>query len=228
MQKKIAEYKHALQLRKEGNTYKEILKIIPVAKSTLSLWLRSVGLAKPQMQRLTKKRLEAGRRGGLSRRIARVREVCHLVDVGVKEVGNLTERELWLIGTTLYWAEGSKQHAHNPSGGVLFSNSDAGMHRCFLKWLSLVKVSDEAIVFELYVHRTRKKNIPEFKQWWARALDISESKLGTVYFKSEKINTKRHNVKDLYHGLLRIKVAESTSLNRKIQGWIEGISRCAK
>ena len=35
-------------LRREGMTYSEILKIIPVAKSTISLWLREVGLSKKE------------------------------------------------------------------------------------------------------------------------------------------------------------------------------------
>ncbi len=228
MQKKDAEYKLAISLRKEGNTYREILEKIPVAKSTLSSWLKSVGLAKPQMQRLTKKRLEAGRRGGISRRIAREQEVRRLIGSGIHDVGRLSERELWLIGITLYWGEGSKQHAHNPSVGVIFSNSDAAMHRCFLKWLSLIQISERAITFELFVHESRKKHISLFKKWWMRELNLPDSRLETVYLKAGSVKTNRHNVADLYHGLLRIKVAESTSLNRKIQGWIEGIAGHAK
>lgn len=45
----------AVALRKEGKVYSEILKEVPVAKSTLSLWLRDVGLAKAQKQRITQK-----------------------------------------------------------------------------------------------------------------------------------------------------------------------------
>ena len=228
MQKKKSESKLALELRKDGNTYREILKKVPVAKSTLSLWLKSVGLAKPQMQRLTKKRLAAGRRGGLSRRIAREQEVHRLITNGKAEVGSLSKRELWLIGITLYWAEGSKQHAHNPSVGVIFSNSDVMMHRCFLKWLAIAQISAQALTFELFVHKSRTADIPAFKKWWMRELSMPERRLETVYIKSGNIKTNRHNTADLYHGLLRIKVAESTSLNRKIQGWIAGIAECAK
>jgi len=49
------DYKKAIELRKKGLSYSEILKCVPVAKSTLSLWLRSVGLSKKQRQRLTDK-----------------------------------------------------------------------------------------------------------------------------------------------------------------------------
>ncbi len=38
------EKEKAIALRKQGKTYSEILAKIPVAKSTLSLWLHDVGL----------------------------------------------------------------------------------------------------------------------------------------------------------------------------------------
>ena len=58
----------ALNLRKQGFSYSEILERIPVAKSTLSLWLREVGLSKRQKQHLTQKKLDAAWRGGQVKR----------------------------------------------------------------------------------------------------------------------------------------------------------------
>ncbi len=54
----------AIALRKKGLSYREILKRVFVAKSTLSLWLGDVGLSKKQKQRITQKRIEAGGGGG--------------------------------------------------------------------------------------------------------------------------------------------------------------------
>ena len=45
----------AVKFRKQGLSYSEILKQIPVAKSTLSLWLKSVNLSNKQSQRLAEK-----------------------------------------------------------------------------------------------------------------------------------------------------------------------------
>jgi len=36
----------AVGLRKKGLSYNEILGLVPVSKSTLSVWLRSIGIAK--------------------------------------------------------------------------------------------------------------------------------------------------------------------------------------
>ncbi|MDD3728951.1 MAG: hypothetical protein PHH50_01355 [Candidatus Pacebacteria bacterium] len=55
MTQKIKEKEKAIKLRKKGLSYNDILKEIPVAKSTLSLWLRDVGLSKRQRQKLTEK-----------------------------------------------------------------------------------------------------------------------------------------------------------------------------
>lgn len=60
---KRVERKRAIELRKQGLSYREIRSEVPVAKATLSLWLRQVGLAKAQRQRLTAKRLAATHRG---------------------------------------------------------------------------------------------------------------------------------------------------------------------
>ncbi len=220
---KALEREKAILLRREGKTYSEILTEIPVAKSTLSGWLKSVQLAKSQKQRITKKRTHAALRGAQARHRSRVSEMKLLERDGLADVGKLSTRELWLIGVALYWAEGSKQYEHSPSTGVVFNNSDSRMIRIFLKWLAQMKVPTSTICFELYVHETRKSEVAAFKRWWAHELKIPLTKLDRIYFKKGNPKTKRKNVDDLYHGLIRIKVNSSTTLNRKISGWVHGI-----
>ncbi|MDO8492325.1 MAG: hypothetical protein Q7S34_01635 [bacterium] len=69
---KLKEKEIAIKLRREGKSYREILEQIPVAKSSLSLWLRDVGLSKRQNQRLTERRLMASQRGGDVKRAQRL------------------------------------------------------------------------------------------------------------------------------------------------------------
>lgn len=226
--RKTEEYQRAISMRKAGKSYREILEVLPVAKSTLSLWLRSIGLANAQKQRLTQKRLNAIRRAAKQKTQRRLDESALLVQKGVHDVGCLSVREYWLIGTALYWAEGSKQHAHSPSVGVIFANSDVTMHRFFINWLAQMGISNDQLRFELFVHTSRANNVDAYKRWWSKQLRISLTKFDTVYFKKGNTKTKRHNVSDLYHGLLRIRVTASVSFNRKIQGWIEGIARAVK
>jgi hypothetical protein len=213
----------AILLRKEGKSYSEILQIVPVAKSTLSFWLRDVGLSSPQKQKITEKRLRAAFRGAQSRRTQRESSTKAITDSAIKEVGKITERELFLIGTALYWAEGSKQKEHYVSVPVVFSNSDPAMVVVFLKWLKLLKIDQERIHFELYVHESARERVPEMQHFWSKILKSSINNLTHVYFKKGNNSTNRRNIGREYHGLIRIKVKESTDLNRQVSGWVSGI-----
>ena len=84
----------AITLRKEGNTYSEIMKIIPVAKSTLSEWLREIGVAKRQVQAFTEKKRLASLKGGQARRNQRVATFDRITGNAEKEIGKISKREL--------------------------------------------------------------------------------------------------------------------------------------
>ena len=222
---KIAQQNQAIAMRKAGKTYSEILKVIPVAKSTLSLWLRAVGLSTAQEQTLTTKKRKAGLRGSLARKNHRLAQITEFDAQGISDVGKITDRELWLLGVALYWAEGSKQRTETSvSSAVMFANSDVRMLKLFLRWLYAVKISEADILFELYVHSNRRAEVDSFKRWWAQHLGVPVARFDRVYFKTAKPLTNRKNIKDLYHGLIRIKVRTSTTLNRQINGWIKGIA----
>lgn len=216
----------AIELRKAGKTYSEILQEIPVAKSTISLWLREVGLSISQKQRITEKRKQAQRKGAFIQKYKRIKRQKELIRNAKLEIKSLSEKELWLIGIALYWAEGSKEKEGNPGSGVSFSNSDPRMIALFIKWLKeCVKIPDEDISADLYIHESHKSKVKEVIKKWGSILKLPTSFFKYVYFKKNKIQTKRKNTGDLYIGLLRVNIRASSSLNRKITGWIEGITK---
>ncbi|MEX0930084.1 MAG: hypothetical protein WDZ79_00225 [Candidatus Paceibacterota bacterium] len=169
---KLSQRKKALELRREGKTYSEILKQIPVAKSTLSLWLRDVGLSKPQKQRITKLRKEAQKKGAAARRTERLHRTEQIKKMAGKEVGQLSKRELWLLGVALYWAEGSKQKEYGNgqvSEPVSFANSDHRMIRVFIRWLyELCDVDVNRLKFGIYVHENNRYREAEIINHWAQ------------------------------------------------------------
>lgn len=221
---KIKEKEKAMRLRKKGFSYNEILKEIPVAKSTLSLWLRNVGLSKRQRQRLTQKRLAAILKGGQAKRNYRLAITKEIKDKARKEIGKLSKRELWLIGTALYWAEGHKER--NKSSLVRLGNSDPEMIRIFLEWLyKICKIKKEDLIFRIYLHETSKTRLKGVKKYWSRITKFPEEYFQKITWKKNKINTNRKNTGKDYYGLLDIGVRRSINLNREIQGWIEGINK---
>lgn len=220
MIQKLIERNAAIELRRQGFSYNEILQTIPVAKSTLSLWLRSVELTKRQKQRFTEKKKLAQIRAAQATQNKRIIKSISIRNTAKEEIDQITDREFKLIGAALYWAEGSKQKEHNVSEQVMFSNSDPNMITVFLRWLlNTCKISEQDLNFSLYIHKSG--NIESAKNFWIKQLGIDRNLL-KVYLKRHFI-TKRKNIGNNYNGLIRIRVKRSTDLNRKIEGWIEGI-----
>ena len=221
--------KHSLKtkaqnMRRKGRTYSEILKHVPVAKSTLSSWLHEVGLSKSQKQRITEKRKQAQMKGAAAQKNKRISRQSFLIEEGFNEVKSISNRELLLLGAALYWAEGGKEKEGKPGTGSSFSNSDPKMLALFIKWLKeCVNVKNEDISADLYIHESHKHNIEKVLKKWSILLHKPRSFFKFVYLKKNKINTKRKNTGALYIGLLRVNIRASSNLNRKITGLIKGI-----
>ena len=203
----------AIALRKEGNTYSEILAQVPIAKSTLSDWLHSVGLSKYQKQRLTTKRLESAKRGGAAKHQQRLERTKAIVEAAKIEVGLLSRRELWLMGVMLYWAEGSKEKSYGSGSGTELTNMDPFMICFFIRWLKNVCDIDKTdLVFEITIHETHRHRTEEIINYWSEKIGVT-----THYF------SQRKNIGETYFGVVRIRVRSSTTLNRRIAGWTQGV-----
>jgi hypothetical protein len=221
---KITEKIKAIELRKSGKTYSEILKIVPVAKSTLSLWLREVGLSKVQKQTITKKRIDAAFRGAMVRKKQRIESSLKIFLESEKQIKKLSDREFWLIGTALYWAEGSKEKEYKPGSGMDFTNSDPKMVRFFVKWIEKTfKIDKSDLVFDIYIHKNYENEIDRFKRFWSKVLGIFDENLFRVYYKKHNFKTNRKNIGNVYNGSLRVRVRSSSSKVRQINGWVMGI-----
>ncbi|MDD3728950.1 MAG: hypothetical protein PHH50_01350 [Candidatus Pacebacteria bacterium] len=145
-----------------------------------------------------------------------------IIDKAKKEIKKISQRDLWLIGTALYWAEGSKEK--DKSSQVTFGNSDPKMVIIFLKWLNKIcKIKKKDIIFRVYLHENSENRLKEVKKYWSRIVGFSEKHFKNVSWKRNKISTNRKNIGKKYYGLLSITVRKSTNLNRKIQGWVDGI-----
>jgi hypothetical protein len=219
---KAIEKERAIELRKRGFSYSEVLKEVPVAKSTLSLWLREIGLSKKQKQRLTEKKLLSALWGAEKRKQTRIDITQEIKNKAKREISNLTKRDLFMIGIALYWAEGHKEKDRGSL--VRFGNSDSKMIRIFLKWLREVcEIDNKDISFRIYLHEVAERKLDEVKQYWANVTRFPKESFQKVTWKRNKINTNRKNKGENYYGLLSVYVKNSVNLNRKIQGWIEGI-----
>lgn len=222
---KFEEREKAIALRKQGFSYSEILKRIPVAKSSLSLWLHSVGLSKRQKQRLTEKKLASMKRGWLKVMAMRQARIRDTKERARKEIPYIIGESLWVIGTALYWAEGTKMKPWRRGESISFSNMDPQMLLIFKKWLKrYLDVKNRDIQYALYIHESSKHRLTEIKNYWADLLKVPEKDI-PVYFKKNKLGTKRKNIGGTYFGLIKINVRKSAALNHRVTAWIEELSK---
>jgi len=222
------EKEHAIRLRKRGQTYGEIAKKIKVSKSTLSLWLRKVEVPSEFISRLRQKKLEAVSLGWAARRKQRIDRTLLITNSARKEVKKLITQPLWLVGVTLYWAEGHKEKLWRTSTLVTFTNMDENTIILFRDWChKFLDVKDGDLVYSLYIHDSRKMHTARMRKWWAQKLKINSNDIA-VYYKKHAKKHVRHNDDDGYNGVLRLRVKKSVDMNRRIASWTSELVRSLK
>ncbi|MFA6301276.1 MAG: hypothetical protein WC609_02910 [Candidatus Paceibacterota bacterium] len=225
MIKKTSEKEKAIRLRKEGKTYSDILRLVPVAKSTLAIWLSEAKLSIPEKQKFTEAKRLASLRGGQAKKKQRIEKQNKIFSEAKTKIKPLSEYEFFLLGVALYWAEGTKEKEYRPGSGVAFSNMDPMMIILFLKWLEKIcKIPKYMIGFEIMVHESHKERVEEVRRFWSKITGFSINNFSKVYFKRSKIKkTNRKNIGKKYYGVLKIHVRKSSELVRKIASWSETI-----
>lgn len=212
----------AIELRKSGMSYNEIRERVPVSKSSLSLWLRSVGLAKRHQRRLTEKQRTSQQKGVRLVHERRLEKTRLIKEKASLEIISLSLRERWLIGIALHWAEGSKEK--DRAVPVRFTNSDPAMIIFFREWvLDFLHIDPGDITYTLAIHEKSPQRFSAMK-FWSTLLNIEPGEF-KITLKKHNPSPKRKNIGKNYRGLIRLSVKRSTDMNRKIAGWIDGIIR---
>jgi DNA-binding transcriptional MerR regulator len=202
----------ARSLRNGGYSYAEIQKFVRVPKATLSYWFKDIKLSEAQLKRLEEKRKEAIQRGGKERLERVARKIEEIQTQSSNEIGEISKRELWLIGVILYWRNQNKADVRR---GVQFTSSDAAAIKLFLKWLKEIgQLNDAEISFDLFV---REKTDAQAIEYWSNELGYTKESFSHIYRYKKKASLK------VEHGLLRIRVQASSMLARQLAGWIQGI-----
>jgi len=224
-QPKSNEKSRAVELRRQGLSYREIRTTVPVAKSSLSLWLRGLEIGETESRLLQKKKYVGAIAGAAKLRADRIaRSERIMAEAEIEALRRFASHD-WLggIGTALFWAEGSKIKDYRPAGRVSFVNMDPNMILFIRKWFAhACGVAQDDFDYALYIHETG--NIPRAGQYWGEQLGISPD-LIRIYLKRANLSTKRRNVSHGYHGTLRLYVRRSTALNYRIAGWLDAFGK---
>ncbi|OIK01506.1 helix-turn-helix domain-containing protein [Streptomyces colonosanans] len=209
----------ARELRLQGWTYDQIEAELGCSRSSVSLWVRDLPRPEP---RYTPEEQQALMREGLAKRRAAENEERKKTKLAVhREIGELADRELFMAGVALYWAEGSKSKPYDRRERVVFVNSDPGVIETYLAWLDLLDVDRERLSFRVLIHESA--DVKAAHGYWAGIADVDVSVFAKPTLKKHNPKTVRKNTGDDYHGCLVICVARSADLYNRIEGWWKGI-----
>ncbi|MFF8032372.1 hypothetical protein [Streptomyces sp. NPDC016626] len=209
----------ARALRLQGWTYDRIEAELGCSRSSVSLWVRD--LPKPE-PRYTPEEQRALMREGLARRRAAEDEERRKTQLDARqETRELTDRELFMAGVALYWAEGSKSKPYDRRERAVFVNSDPGVIQTYLAWLDLLEVERERLRFRVLIHESA--DVDAAHRFWAEIAGIDTSVFARPTLKKHNPRTVRKNTGDDYHGCLVISAARSADLYNRIEGWWSGI-----
>ncbi|MEU0217966.1 hypothetical protein ABZ281_23930 [Streptomyces sp. NPDC006265] len=211
----------ARELRLQGWTYDQIQVELGCSKSSISLWVRD--LPKPERRDPTEQAKLAARRRWEHELAVRDEERQQTKEAAEQAIGELSNRELFLAGVVLYWAEGAKDKAHSRQRreNLQFINSDPNVIGFFLRWLDSQGVHRDRLRFRVYIHESA--DVTEAESYWAKLVDVDASALQRTTLKKHNPRTVRKNIGDSYRGCLAIYVTRSADLYRRMEGAWYGI-----
>ncbi|MFE7601447.1 hypothetical protein [Streptomyces sp. NPDC057494] len=209
----------ARELRLQGWTYDRIQVELGCSKSSISLWVRD--LPKPE-PRYTEEERRARMNAGLARlRATQDEERQETKRLAQKSIGTLSDRELFVTGVALYWAEGTKDKSYSRRESLQFINSDPNVIALYLRWLGLLGVDADRLRFRVSIHESA--DVANAERFWAELAGVDCSTFQKTTLKRHNSRTVRKNASEAYHGCLVVYVLRSADLYRRIEGAWYGI-----
>ncbi|MFH2019273.1 MAG: helix-turn-helix domain-containing protein [bacterium] len=213
----LEKHVRAIELRKKGWSYSAIKKELGIAKSTASSWLNKYPLSHDQLDKLlfhNERRIEKFRAT-----MAKKKQL--LFDEAVRNqemmIGDLTLKELYLIGLALYWAEGGKTIYSELS----ISNTDPRMIRFCLEWLRrAIHYPNENIRIKLHLYRDM--DIETEIQYWMRITGLGKKHFSKPYIKPTTLKGLTHKTRG--HGTCNI-VAGGLKFSRPVFAGMDVLAR---
>ncbi|MGW2723701.1 hypothetical protein [Streptomyces sp. NPDC001492] len=209
----------ARELRLQGWTYDQIQVELGCSKSSISLWVRD--LPRPERRDPSEQAKLAARKRWEHELAIRDEERQRTKSAASEQIGEMSDRDLFMAGVALYWAEGSKDKSYARRENVLFVNSDPGVIQLYLAWLTLLGVEPERLAYRVMIHVTA--DVEGAKRYWADVVGVDVCRFQKTTIKKHNPKTVRKNVGDDYRGCLVIRVAQGAELYRKIEGWWKGM-----
>lgn len=222
----------AIKLRLQGKSYGEIQGSLGIPKSTLSVWLSNIIIpekVRTRIEQRTRKKSIAGLiKRNKQQTIDAQKRAWTTRKQAMVEMSGLSKKDLLILGTSLYWAEGYKKpKVHNGKElthhGVSLTNSDPFLIKIFLRFLrEYCNVPEEKIKAGLRIFEHH--NADELLNFWKKETKILPINFGKIYRGISISSQRKRPFNRLPYGVIQINVND-TALFHKIMGYIEGIKK---
>jgi hypothetical protein len=164
---KVEQRERARELRLKGRTLDDIARELAVSKSSVSVWVRDLGVevrrrtpGPPRSNRLRERKLA---------------EIDEMNALGLERIGELSEQAFLAAGAALYAGEGGKT-----DGKVNFPNSDPQMLMFFMAWLrTFFDIDESRLRVRLYLHEGLDLEAAE--AFWSTVLGVPRSQFMKPY-----------------------------------------------
>ncbi|PIS38984.1 MAG: hypothetical protein COT34_00820 [Candidatus Nealsonbacteria bacterium CG08_land_8_20_14_0_20_43_11] len=214
-----------IALRREGKTYSEIANVLKIPKSTVAWHLRNVKLSKSLQRQLLKKSKEKWRKSitQYNNIYAKVRaKEARLRREGIQkkaseEITGISKKDLLLIGTSLFWAEGSKSHRWR----LCLANSDPEIIKVMMKFFrEICHIPDEKI--KALVHIYPGLNYKKVLTFWTKIAKLPKKNFYKPQTQISRASKRKRDRNTLPYGTLHL-TAGNTLITSQVKGWIQGI-----
>ncbi len=214
--------KQAILCRKKGYSYSMISKKLELSKSTLSDWLKEIPYT-PNQEVID--RVRDGKLKSAQTKMKQQRDsIKQMRQLAKKDVGSVSQRDLFMLGIGLYWGEGTKKHGH-----IRIINSNPDIIQASICWFKeICKLKDEN--FSIRIHIYPDSHEKKCLTYWSDVTGISPRNFGkTQIDRRRNKSLKKRGVLPYGTAHLEIRARNKkefgVELHRRIIGWIEATSK---
>jgi len=210
-------------LRIAGYSYSIIREKTGISKSTLSNWLAFIPF-KPNKE-VIEKIGRAKLKSALYKQDLKFKNIKAMKEEAIKDIGLLSERDIFMLGIGLYMGEGSKSLEQ-----VNVTNSDPIIIKTAIRWLkTFLKLNNKN--FTIAIHAYPDTNLIKSIDFWSKYTKIPKEQFSKIIIDSRK-NKSLFNKRKLPYGTVSLRVKNGGTIlpgvkgcHRKIMGWIESSTK---
>ena len=138
------------------------------------------------------------------------------------EIGNINERDLWLLGIGIYLGEGCKSNE-----AIRIVNSDPDIIKIAIKWFREI-CGLEIKNFRPYIHLYPDNNLEESLTYWSQITGVPKHQFGKISI-DKRTNKSTKKSSKLPYGTIHLHInslgnkEHGRKLYRRIAGWIYSV-----